>query len=83
MEEILNNLQKIFEKIFGSMPGCNPESMPEGFSAEKFLVESVDTILEELLIKYLIEYQEEFLVASYTRDGFLQKLKSRISRGNH
>lgn len=47
--------------ILGKIP---PEGMPEKCSPEEFLVESVDKFLKELLIKFVVESQEELLVES-------------------
>lgn len=40
------------------------ESQPEEFSSEEFLGKSVDKFLEELVMKFLVKSQEDFLVES-------------------
>lgn len=40
------------------------EGISEEFSPRGFLVESLDKFLDELLLKYLVESQEDFLLES-------------------
>lgn len=39
-----------------------PEGIPEGFSPDEFPVKPVNKFLEELLIIFLVESEEEFLM---------------------